>query len=33
MKRLTSELSEMFKRSRELEKEIKKQLGSIGYEI
>lgn len=33
MKRLTSELSEMFKRSRELEKEIKKQLGSIGYEV
>lgn len=33
MKRLASELSEMFKRSRELEKEIKKQLGSIGYEV
>jgi type I restriction enzyme M protein len=33
MTRLTSELSQMFKRSRELEKEIRKRLGAIGYEI
>lgn len=33
MKRLTSELSEMFKKSHELEDEIKKKLGAIGYEI
>lgn len=33
MKRLTSELSEMFKKSHELEKEIRKKLGAIGYEI
>lgn len=33
MKRLTSELSEMFKRSHELEEEIRKRLGAIGYEI
>ena len=33
MDRLTSELSEMFKRSHELEDEIKKKLGAIGYEI
>ncbi|WP_288592945.1 class I SAM-dependent DNA methyltransferase [uncultured Victivallis sp.] len=33
MKRLTGELSEMFKRSHELEAEIKKRLGAIGYEI
>ena len=33
MTRLTSELSEMFKRSRELEEEIRKRLGAIGYEI
>lgn len=33
MKRLTSELSVMFKKSRELEEEIKKNLGAIGYEI
>ena len=31
MTRLTGELSTMFKRSRELEKEIKKRLGEIGY--
>jgi type I restriction enzyme M protein len=30
---LTSELSEMFKRSRELEDEIRKRLGAIGYDI
>ncbi len=33
MKRLTSELSEMFKKSHELEDEIKSKLGAIGYEI
>lgn len=33
MKRLTGELSEMFKRSRELEEEIRKRLGAIGYNI
>ena len=33
MKRLTGELSGMFKRSRELEEEIRKRLGAIGYEI
>lgn len=33
MKRLTSELSEMFKKSHELEEEIKKNLGAIGYEL
>lgn len=33
MTRLTGELSEMFKRSRELEDEIRKRLGAIGYEI
>ena len=33
MTRLTSELSEMFRRSHELETEIKKRLGAIGYEI
>lgn len=33
MERLTSELSEMFTRSHELEKEIKERLGSIGFEI
>ena len=33
MKRLTSELSEMFKESIELQEEIKKKLGAIGYEI
>ena len=33
MTRLTSELSEMFKKSHELEEEIKKKLGAIGYEI
>lgn len=33
MKRLTSELSEMFKKSHELEDEIRKKLGAIGYEI
>ena len=31
--RLTSELSEMFKKSRELEDEIREKLGAIGYEI
>ena len=33
MTRLTGELSEMFERSRELEEEIRKRLGAIGYEI
>lgn len=33
MTRLTSELSEMFQRSHELEAEIKKRLGAIGYDI
>ena len=33
MTRLTSELSVMFKRSHELEEEIRKRLGAIGYEI
>ena len=33
MTRLTGELSAMFKRSRELEKEIRKRLGRIGYEM
>jgi type I restriction enzyme M protein len=33
MARLTGELSEMFKRSDELEEEIRKRLGAIGYDI
>lgn len=33
MTRLTSELTDMFKKSHELEEEIKKKLGAIGYEI
>ena len=33
MTRLTSELSDMFKKSHELEDNIKKKLGAIGYEI
>lgn len=33
MKRLTAELSEMFEKSHELEEEIRKNLGAIGYEI
>jgi type I restriction enzyme M protein len=33
MTRLTGELSEMFKRSHELEDEIRKRLGAIGYEM
>lgn len=33
MTRLTSELSEMFKKSHELENEIKEKLGAIGYDI
>ena len=33
MARLTSELSEMFAKSHELEDEIRKKLGAIGYEI
>ena len=33
MARLTSELSDMFAKSHELEAEIRKKLGAIGYEI
>ena len=33
MVRLTSELSDMFAKSHELEEEIRKKLGAIGYEI
>lgn len=33
MNRLTSDLSDMFKKSHELEEEIKKNLGAIGFEI
>lgn len=33
MTRLTSELSELFVKSHELEAEIKERLGAIGYEI
>ena len=33
MTRLTSELSEMFAKSHELENEIRKKLGAIGYEV
>ena len=33
MTRLTSELSEMFAKSHELEDEIRKKLGAIGYEL
>ena len=33
MTRLTSELSDMFEKSHELEDEIRKKLGAIGYEI
>ena len=33
MERLTKTLSEQFARSRELEEEIRKQLGGIGYEL
>ena len=33
MKRLTSELSEMFARSNDLQEEIKKNLSAIGFEV
>lgn len=33
MSRLTAELSEMFKKSHDLEEEIRKNLGAIGYEV
>ena len=33
MTRLTSELSKLFEESHELEEEIRKKLGAIGYEI
>ena len=33
MNRLTSELSELFAKNHELEDEIRKKMGAIGYEI
>ncbi len=33
MSRLTSELSELFAKSHEIEAEIKERLGAIGYEL
>ena len=33
MTRLTSELSDMFAKSHELEEEIRKKLGAIGYNL
>ena len=33
MRKLTSELSEMFEKSRELEEEIRERLGAIGFEV
>jgi type I restriction enzyme M protein len=33
MTRLTGELSGLFEESRKLEKEIKKRLGAIGWEV
>ena len=33
MKRLTSELSDMFAKSHDLEEEIRKNLGALGYDI
>ena len=33
MGRLTAELSELFAKSHQLEKEIKMRLGAIGYEL
>ena len=33
MRRLTGELSVLFEQSRQLEAQIKKQLGAIGYEM
>ena len=33
MDRLTKELSELFQKSHELEAQIKKQLGAIGYDV
>ena len=33
MERLTTTLSEQLKKSKELEEEIRKQLGGIGYEV
>ena len=33
MTRLTSELSDLFEKSHELETEIRKKLGALGYEI
>ena len=33
MARLTGELSELFRQSADLEEEIRKQLGGIGFEV
>jgi len=33
MKRLTAELASQFKKSKELEKEIRKNLQTLGYEL
>ena len=33
MERLTNTLANQFRKSRELEEEIRKQLGGIGYEL
>ena len=33
MAKLTEELGELFKESRKLEEEIRKNLGAIGYEV
>ena len=33
MERLTAELGELFDKSHELEEEIRKRLGEIGYEL
>ncbi|MDY4816163.1 MAG: N-6 DNA methylase, partial [Turicibacter bilis] len=33
MERLTQQLAQQFQKSKELEEEIRKQLGGIGYEI
>lgn len=33
MKRLTTELAQQFEKSKELEAEIKKNLGGIGYDL
>ena len=33
MARLTSELSDLFEKSHQLEEEIRRKLGAIGYEV